>query len=132
MRANAWKGWPGERARHCGGLYDSGGRLMDQKDALVLEDGAIYYGTGFGAPVETEGEVVFFTGMTGYQEVCTDPSYHGQMVVFTYPLIGNYGINDADAESRRPWAAAIVVREYVAEYSNWRATGELSDYLGGY
>ncbi len=53
---------------------------MEQRDALVLEDGAIFYGTAFGAPVETEGEVVFFTGMTGYQEVCTDPSYHGQMV----------------------------------------------------
>jgi carbamoyl-phosphate synthase small subunit len=100
---------------------------------LVLEDGATFYGRPFGA-VEAlhsgrRGEVVFATGMTGYQEICTDPSYRGQMVVLTYPLIGNYGVAVDDVESRRPWLSALLVREYCDEYSNWRAAESLDDYL---
>ncbi|MCL4532467.1 MAG: glutamine-hydrolyzing carbamoyl-phosphate synthase small subunit [Actinobacteria bacterium] len=102
---------------------------MNKPGLLVLEDGAVFRGYSFGAPVDAGGEVVFNTSMTGYQEVATDPSYHGQMVVFTYPLIGNYGVTAADHESMRPWAAAIIVREYCAEYSNWRAEGEFHDFL---
>src|SRR5258707_2194178 len=100
---------------------------------LALEDGATFYGRPFGA-VEAlrsgrRGEVVFATGMTGYQEICTDPSYRGQMVVLTYPLVGNYGIAPEDVESRRPWLSALLVREYSEEYSNWRAAESLDAYL---
>ena len=102
---------------------------------LALEDGTIFTGRPFGA-VEAlladhgrRGEVVFATGMTGYQEICTDPSYRGQMVVLTYPLIGNYGVAADDVESRRPWLSALLVREYCDEYSNWRAAESLDDYL---
>lgn len=102
---------------------------MRERAVLALEDGRFFRGYRFGHSRDGEGEVVFNTCMTGYQEVCTDPSYHGQMVVFTYPLIGNYGVNAADAESRVPWVAGVVVREYCAEYSNWQARGELHDYL---
>ncbi|MCL4534104.1 MAG: glutamine-hydrolyzing carbamoyl-phosphate synthase small subunit [Bacteroidetes bacterium] len=105
---------------------------MSTRGLLVLEDGTVFRGFTFGAPVDAGGEVVFNTSMTGYQEVATDPSYHGQMVVFTYPLIGNYGVTLADRESSRPWAAGIIVREYCAEYSNWRAEGELHDFLARY
>ncbi|HKB48424.1 MAG TPA: glutamine-hydrolyzing carbamoyl-phosphate synthase small subunit, partial [Ktedonobacterales bacterium] len=100
---------------------------------LALEDGAVFYGRPFGAIEALErgrrGEVVFATGMTGYQEICTDPSYRGQMVVLTYPLIGNYGITPEDAESRRPWLSALLVRECSNEYANWRAGESLDDYL---
>ncbi|HLZ25062.1 MAG TPA: glutamine-hydrolyzing carbamoyl-phosphate synthase small subunit, partial [Ktedonobacterales bacterium] len=75
------------------------------------------------------GEVVFATGMTGYQEICTDPSYRGQMVCLTYPLIGNYGVAAEDGESRRPWLSALLVRDYCDEFSNWRAAESLDDYL---
>src|SRR5579859_6899333 len=102
---------------------------------LALEDGTIFTGRPFGA-VEAllaahgrRGEVVFATGMTGYQEICTDPSYRGQMVVLTYPLIGNYGVASDDVESRRPWLSALLVREYCDDYSNWRAAESLDDYL---
>src|SRR5258706_9470273 len=100
---------------------------------VAVEDGATFYGRPFGA-VEAlhsgrRGEVVFATGMTGYQEICTDPSYRGQMVVLTYPLIGNYGVAVDDVESRRPWLSALLVREYCDEYSNWRAAESLDDYL---
>ena len=103
---------------------------------LALEDGATFVGRPFGA-VEAlargrRGEVVFATAMTGYQEICTDPSYRGQMVVLTYPLIGNYGIAKDDVESRRPWLSALIVREYCDEYSNWRAAESLDDYLARY
>ncbi|MEO7001011.1 MAG: glutamine-hydrolyzing carbamoyl-phosphate synthase small subunit, partial [Ktedonobacterales bacterium] len=109
---------------------------MEQIAALTLEDGAIFYGRPFGA-VESlaksrRGEVVFATAMTGYQEICTDPSYRGQMVVLTYPLIGNYGIALDDVESRRPWLSALIVRECADEYSNWRAAESLDDYLARY
>jgi carbamoyl-phosphate synthase small subunit len=100
---------------------------------LALEDGTIFTGQPFGA-VETlrdgrRGEVVFATAMTGYQEICTDPSYRGQMVCLTYPLIGNYGVAAQDVESRRPWLSALLVREYCDEFSNWRAAESLDDYL---
>src|SRR5919109_25817 len=88
---------------------------------LALADGTYFEGESFGAAGEAMGEVVFNTSMMGYQEICTDPSYRGQIVTLTYPLIGNYGVNPDDSESRRPWLRALVVREYTPEYSNWRA-----------
>ena len=107
---------------------------METQAVLVLEDGAYYEGRAFGSidamlSTERKGEVVFTTGMTGYQEVCTDPSYRGQMVVMTYPLIGNYGVNLEDVESRRPWLSALIVRECCEEYHHWRGRASLSSYL---
>ncbi|MBI3743001.1 MAG: carbamoyl phosphate synthase small subunit, partial [Chloroflexi bacterium] len=84
---------------------------MDAKALLVLEDGAIYEGVAFGARGTAVGEVVFNTSMTGYQEMLTDPSYAGQILMPTYPLIGNYGINDDDFESKRIQVSAFIVRE---------------------
>jgi carbamoyl-phosphate synthase small subunit len=98
---------------------------------LVLEDGAVFRGTAFGARGETFGEVVFNTALSGYQEVLTDPSYHGQIVTMTYPHIGNYGVNPADVESSRVRVAGFVVREAVEAYSNHRATATIHDYLAG-
>ncbi|MCM8745761.1 carbamoyl phosphate synthase small subunit [Thermomicrobium sp. CFH 73360] len=100
--------------------------------ALVLEDGRIFPGTPFGARRNAEGEAVFTTVMTGYQEVVTDPSFYGQIVCMTYPLIGNYGICDEDEQSRRPWVAGLVVREYCDQPSHWRAQGTLGEYLEGW
>jgi len=96
---------------------------------LALEDGRVFRGEGFGAPVETTGEVVFNTAMTGYQEVMSDPSYCGQMVTFTYPLIGNYGVNDEDWESNALRAQALICREVCEVPSNWRSNGRLQDLL---
>ncbi|HZR00541.1 MAG TPA: glutamine-hydrolyzing carbamoyl-phosphate synthase small subunit [Chloroflexota bacterium] len=96
---------------------------------LVLEDGSHFRGDSIGAPIDAEAEIVFNTCMTGYQEIATDPSYRGQMVCMTYPLIGNYGVSDHYAESRRPWISAFVVRESIDDYSNWRAEGGLSAWL---
>jgi carbamoyl-phosphate synthase small subunit len=96
---------------------------------LALEDGTVFTGYAFGARGEVDGEVVFNTSMTGYQEILTDPSYHGQIVAMTYPLIGNYGVNAEDAESRRPWVRAFVVRELSRLASNHRSQGSLDDYL---
>jgi carbamoyl-phosphate synthase small subunit len=96
---------------------------------LVLEDGLILKGQSFGASGEATGEVVFHTGMTGYQEIITDPSYKGQIVTMTYPLIGNYGINKEDAESRQPFLEGLVVKEYSKIASNWRKDQELGEYL---
>jgi len=96
---------------------------------LALQDGTIFTGNAFGASVEIEGEVVFNTAMTGYQEVLTDPSYAGQIVVMTYPLIGNYGVNSVDVESRRPWVSGFVVRELARRPSNYRSEGDLDSYL---
>jgi carbamoyl-phosphate synthase small subunit len=96
---------------------------------LVLEDGRTFRGEAFGAMGETFGEAVFTTGMTGYQETLTDPSYHRQVVVQTAPHIGNTGVNDSDDESDRIWVAGYVVRDPSREASNWRATGELEDRL---
>ncbi len=96
---------------------------------LALEDGTVFAGRAFGARGEVDGEVVFNTSMTGYQEILTDPSYHGQIVAMTYPLIGNYGVNADDAESRRPWVRGFVVRELSRLVSNHRASGSLDAYL---
>lgn len=99
------------------------------KAILALADGTIFEGENFGATGETSGEVVFNTGMTGYQEVITDPSYKGQIVTMTYPLIGNYGCNEVDVESAKPQVEGFVVREYSSRYSNWRSSGSLDDYF---
>ena len=96
---------------------------------LALEDGRTFACRSFTGAGEASGEVVFNTGMTGYQEVLTDPSYRGQMVVMTYPLIGNYGVNPEDVESERIQVAAFLVREYQNYPSNFRSTGTLADYL---
>jgi len=99
------------------------------KAILVLEDGRTFHGASFGAEGETFGEMVFNTSMSGYQEILTDPSYAGQIVCMTYPLIGNYGVNETDVESRRPWVEGFVVREASRIRSNWRSTKSLDDYL---
>ena len=99
------------------------------KAILALADGTVFEGEQFGATGETLGEVVFNTSMTGYQEVLTDPSYKGQIVTMTYPLIGNYGCNEADVESIGPQVEGFVVREYSAYYSNWRSKWSLDSYL---
>ncbi len=96
---------------------------------LALEDGRIFRGESFGARAETTGEVVFNTAMTGYQEVMSDPSYCGQIVTFTYPLLGNYGVNREDYESDRFRAQAMVCREVCEHPSNWRSNGRLEDLL---
>ncbi|HEY6865761.1 MAG TPA: glutamine-hydrolyzing carbamoyl-phosphate synthase small subunit [Candidatus Eisenbacteria bacterium] len=96
---------------------------------LALEDGRVFKGESFGARTETTGEVVFNTAMTGYQEVMTDPSYCGQIVTFTYPLLGNYGVNAEDFESAALRAQGMVCREVCERPSNWRATGSLPDWL---
>ena len=96
---------------------------------LVLEDGTVFKGQSFGAPGETTGEVVFNTSMTGYQEILTDPSYKGQIVTMTYPLIGNYGINSDDIEARKMFLEGFVVKECSQVASNWRAERSLDEYL---
>ena len=96
---------------------------------LTLEDGTRFTGRSFGAKKDVAGEVVFNTGMTGYQEVLTDPSYCGQIVTMTYPLIGNYGVNEADPESARPQVSGFIVREFCESPSNWRCEGSLNKYL---
>ncbi|MGD0389143.1 MAG: glutamine-hydrolyzing carbamoyl-phosphate synthase small subunit [Tepidisphaeraceae bacterium] len=107
---------------------------MDSTEAkasakLALEDGTVFTGRAFGAGGTSEGEVVFNTSMTGYQEILTDPSYKGQIVTMTYPLIGNYGVNRRDVESRRPHVAGFVVKELSPVYSNYRADLSLEEYL---
>jgi carbamoyl-phosphate synthase small subunit len=99
------------------------------KAILALEDGSVFVGQGFGAKAQACGEVCFNTSMTGYQEILTDPSYKGQIVTMTYPLIGNYGINQADVESWRPHVAGFVVRELSPVVSSWRAECSLAEYL---
>ncbi|MBI3251894.1 MAG: glutamine-hydrolyzing carbamoyl-phosphate synthase small subunit [Candidatus Omnitrophica bacterium] len=96
---------------------------------LALEDGEVYRGRSFGAQGEARGEVVFNTSMMGYQEILTDPSYKGQMVCMTYPLIGNYGVNPEDVESRKPFVEGFIVKEASSIVSNWRATQDLGSYL---
>lgn len=100
-----------------------------KKAILVLEDGRTFHGASFGADGECFGEMVFNTSMSGYQEILTDPSYAGQIVAMTYPLIGNYGVNEEDVESRRPWVEGFVVREASRIVSNWRSTESLNSYL---
>src|SRR5687767_485236 len=96
---------------------------------LALEDGAVFTGQAFGHPGTSEGEVVFNTSMTGYQEILTDPSYRGQIVTMTYPEIGNYGINEEDVESAKPHLAGFIVRENSRVASNFRSSGRLDEYL---
>ncbi|HEV2647228.1 MAG TPA: glutamine-hydrolyzing carbamoyl-phosphate synthase small subunit [Acidobacteriaceae bacterium] len=96
---------------------------------LALEDGRVFRGCGFGAAVEAAGEVVFNTSLTGYQEIFTDPSYAGQIVVLTNPHIGNYGTTPSDAESSRPFIEGLVTREFSSMSSNWRSTEVADDYL---
>ena len=107
----------------------SGLSMKGPKACLALEDGTTFMGTGFGAAGECDGEVVFTTAMSGYQEILTDPSFCGQIVTMTYPLIGNYGVVDADMESDRIWARAFVVRELSRVPSNFRSEGRLEDWL---
>jgi carbamoyl-phosphate synthase small subunit len=96
---------------------------------LALEDGTVFTGRAFGASGTTEGEVVFNTSMTGYQEILTDPSYAGQIVTMTYPLIGNYGINRQDVESKKPHVAGFIIKQLAPAYSNYRADMSLDEYL---
>src|SRR4051812_863037 len=96
---------------------------------LALEDGTVFTGRAFGHSGTSEGEVVFNTSMTGYQEILTDPSYKGQIVTMTYPLIGNYGINRQDVESRQPHVAGFVIKELAPLHSNYRADTTLDQYL---
>ncbi len=106
---------------------------MNPKDCpkaiLALEDGLVFEGRSVGAEGEATGELVFNTSMMGYQEILTDPSYAGQIITMTYPLIGNYGVNEEDVESRRPFCRGFVMRECCFEPSNWRATSTLPEYL---
>jgi len=103
-----------------------------RKAILALEDGMVFEGRSFGAPGEKAGELVFNTSMTGYQEILTDPSYKGQIVIMTYPLIGNYGINEADTESQDPKVEGFIIKENSSRHSNWRSEQSLSEYLIGH
>ena len=100
-----------------------------RKAKLVLEDGRIFEGSSFGAAGERAGEVVFNTSMSGYQEILTDPSYKGQIVTMTYPLIGNYGVNSEDVESSKPFVEGFIVKECSRIASNWHSQKGLDDYL---
>ncbi len=105
-------------------------QYLDVDACLVLEDGAVFFGKRFGAREGTaQGEVVFNTSMAGYQEIATDPSYRGQMVVLTHPQIGNYGVQAEAMESRRPWVSALVVRDLARFPNHWLMTGRLEDAL---
>ena len=106
--------------------------MAEKKAILALADGTVFHGTAFGYEGENGGEVVFNTGMSGYQEVLTDPSYRGQMVTMTYPEIGNTGINPDDVESTRPWVEGFIVREAWRLPSNWRHVETLDGYLRRY
>jgi carbamoyl-phosphate synthase small subunit len=103
---------------------------MNNSAWLVLRDGRTFRGRSLGAVGEASGEVIFNTAMQGYQEILTDPSYRGQIVAMTYPMIGNYGVNDEDVESRRPWVNGFIVKEASAVASNFRAGASLDEYLG--
>ena len=102
---------------------------MNQQAWLALEDGTVYKGYAFGATGEVSGEVVFNTSMTGYQEILTDPSYKGQIVTMTYPEIGNYGVNEEDAESQNPHIEGFIVRSLNRRSSNFRSTQDLDGFL---
>lgn len=111
-------------------MPDTRKRYVPEWDAAIaLADGTVFKGKGFGGDVDGEGEAVFTTSMTGYQEVCTDPSFRGQIVCMTYPIIGSYGVAGADDQSRQPWISGLVVREEVSQPSNWRSEGTLDAYL---
>ena len=100
---------------------------------LILEDGAVFEGRSVHQPpddeLEAAGLLSFYTGVVGYQEVITDPANLGKIIVFTYPLIGNYGVNSQDAESASPKVAGVICKEYPPYYSNFRAEGSLAEYL---
>ena len=102
------------------------------KATLILANGAVFQGVSIGSPADRVCEMVFNTSMTGYQEILTDPSYAGQGIVMSYPLIGNYGVNSEDNESARPWAEAFIVRHLSRRGSNFRCQGELDAYLKQY
>src|SRR5436190_290056 len=102
---------------------------MVRRAKLALEDGKVFAGLAFGADGEIDGEVVFNTSMTGYQEILTDPSYCGQIVTMTYPMIGNYGVTPEDLEGAAPHVSGFVVHEYFEYYSNFRATESLGSWL---
>ena len=106
--------------------------MKEKKVYLTLQNGQVYEGKRFGAEGDVLGELVFTTGMTGYIETLTDPSYYGQIVIQTFPLIGNYGVNQEDNESARPWAEAFVVRHLSPRGSNFRCEGSLNEYLKQY
>ena len=106
--------------------------MLERNAVLALADGTVFEGTSFGYEGECSGEVVFNTGMTGYQEILTDPSYRGQIVTMTYPEIGNTGINPEDVESNRPWVEGFIVREAWGPPSNWRYVESLDSYLRRY
>lgn len=110
-------------------LWPSSNLISTKKAFLVLEDGTIFEGYSCGYEGEAQGEIVFNTSMTGYQEILTDPSYKGQIVTMTYPLIGNIGCNREDVESARPWVEGFVLKEMAAAPSNWRAEEDLVSYL---
>src|SRR5881275_1326999 len=120
---------PAHSPTRVGFLTPPGDSMPDRTAKLALEDGTVYAGRAFGATGERCGEAVFNTSMTGYQEVLTDPSYKGQIVTMTYPLIGNYGINTDDRESRGPQVEGFIVREAARHPSNFRSQSTLSDYL---
>src|SRR6266852_8786508 len=103
--------------------------MAQMKSILALEDGKVWHGESFGATGSSPGEVCFNTSMTGYQEVLTDPSYAGQIVTMTYPLIGNTGVNLEDVESRKPFLEAFIVKRLSPLPSNWRTTETLDEYL---
>lgn len=105
---------------------------QSKKAYLMLEDGQIFEGRSFGAEGTVIGEVVFTTGVTGYQETLTDPSYYGQIVCQTFPLIGNYGVNDEDNESARSYVSGYIVREWCSSPSNFRCHGNINDFLAKY
>jgi carbamoyl-phosphate synthase small subunit len=112
---------------------EAGARYRPPADAAVaLADGRVFRGMAFGASTDAAGEAVMTTTMTGYQEVCSDPSFRGQIVCMTYPLIGNYGVNAEVDESRRPWIAGLIVREWTETPSHWRSTGTIDAYLKQY
>ena len=114
--------------RHLRGSMQGG----EMKALIALEDGTVFEGKGFGIEGEKQGEIVFNTSMTGYQEIMTDPSYKGQIVTMTYPLIGNYGVNDEDVESAGPKVEGFIAREFSKITSNFRATDDLANYFRKY
>jgi carbamoyl-phosphate synthase small subunit len=126
VRREAVPGWLGGARRPLCAVEET---TLLNPAVLALEDGTVFEGQSFGAPVERTGEVVFNTAITGYQEIFTDPSYSGQIVVLTYPQIGNYGANDADSEAVRPFIEGLVVREFSALSSNWRAEETAQEFL---
>ncbi len=102
---------------------------MSKPSVLALEDGRIFHGFAFGADAVAEGEVVFSTSMTGYQEMCTDPSYHGQILCLTYPIVGNYGVSPRYEQSSRPWISGLIVRQHSERPSHYDSAGTLDEYL---